>query len=99
MQTLTDDQVADALLALPGWTGNATAIFREFHASDFPRAIRFVDDVAVLAERSNHHPDIDIRWVTVRFSLSSHEAGGVTSADLALARQIDEVAAQLAIAS
>ncbi len=73
MQTLTDDQVADALLALPGWTGNATAIFREFH--------------------------IDIRWVTVRFSLSSHDAGGVTSSDLALARQIDEVAAQLAIAS
>ena len=99
MQTRPDDQVSDALLALPGWAGDARAISREFRAPDFPSAIRLVDDVAIVAERRNHHPDIDIRWVRVRFALSSHEAGGVTSADLALAEDIDQVAAQFGISA
>jgi 4a-hydroxytetrahydrobiopterin dehydratase len=57
-----------------------------------------VDDVAVASEKANHHPDIDIRWRRVRFSLSTHDAGGVTEKDLDLARTIDSIAAAHAAA-
>jgi 4a-hydroxytetrahydrobiopterin dehydratase len=51
--------------------------------------------VAELAERSNHHPDIDIRWRTLTFTCSSHEAGGITQDDLTLAGGINETISQI----
>jgi 4a-hydroxytetrahydrobiopterin dehydratase len=56
--------------------------------------IRIVDDVAVVAEELNHHPNVDIRWRDVTFTLSTHSEGGVTERDLELARRIDEIAAR-----
>jgi len=53
-----------------------------------PMAIEVVDRVAVLAERTQHHPDIDIRWNKVTLTLSTHSAGGLTAADFALARRV-----------
>ena len=44
------------------------------------------------AEQSQHHPDIDIRWNTVTMTLSTHSEGGLTAADLALARRINAIA-------
>jgi len=49
----------------------------------------FVNHVASLAEEMGHHPDIDIRWNEVTLRLTTHDAGGLTAADLALARRID----------
>jgi 4a-hydroxytetrahydrobiopterin dehydratase len=46
------------------------------------------------AEAADHHPDIDIRWRTVTFVLSTHSQGGITQNDLALAREIDEIVGQ-----
>ena len=66
----------------PQWSGGAEHLTREFTAKDFPAAITVVDKVAVIAEEMNHHPDIDIRWRTLRFRLSTHSAGGVTDLDL-----------------
>jgi 4a-hydroxytetrahydrobiopterin dehydratase len=54
--------------------------------------IRIVDDVAVVAEALDHHPDVDIRWRNVTFSLSTHSRGGVTDRDVELARRIDGIA-------
>jgi 4a-hydroxytetrahydrobiopterin dehydratase len=45
--------------------------------------------VGQLAEAADHHPDIDIRWRTLSFRLSTHSAGGLTEKDFALAREID----------
>ncbi len=84
--------LATALESLPLWSGSSTSLERTVTAPDFPTAIRVVDDVAVAAEQANHHPDIDIRWRRVRFALSTHDAGGVTEKDLALAREIDAIA-------
>jgi 4a-hydroxytetrahydrobiopterin dehydratase len=53
-----------------------------------------VRQVAEVAEKANHHPDIDIRWRRVRFSLSTHDSGGLTALDVSLAREIDRLAAQ-----
>lgn len=89
---LTPAQLATALERLPTWTGSPTAIERTVTAPDFVTGIRIVDEVARAAEGANHHPDIDIRWRRVRFGLSTHDAGGVTSKDLDLAARIDEIA-------
>jgi 4a-hydroxytetrahydrobiopterin dehydratase len=61
-------------------------------APDFMTGIRLVHDVAVVAEELDHHPDVDIRWRNVTFTLSTHSKGGVTERDVGLARRIDEIA-------
>ncbi|HEX6445874.1 MAG TPA: 4a-hydroxytetrahydrobiopterin dehydratase [Streptosporangiales bacterium] len=88
---LDDDTLRSALADLSAWTGDAEAIVRTVQAADFPTAIRIVDDVAEVAEQRNHHPDIDIRWRNLQFTLSTHSEGGVTSADVDMAKAIDDV--------
>jgi 4a-hydroxytetrahydrobiopterin dehydratase len=63
---------------------------RDWKLADFAAAIAFVNRVAELAERANHHPDILLHgWNRVRLTLSTHSQGGVTDADIALADEID----------
>ena len=64
-------------------------IRKKFELKDFVRAMGFVNSVALLAEKANHHPDIDIRWNAVTLTLSTHSAGGLTEKDFVLARKID----------
>ncbi|HEX6233611.1 MAG TPA: 4a-hydroxytetrahydrobiopterin dehydratase [Jiangellaceae bacterium] len=92
MALLGDDGVRAALSELRGWSGDANHIERSVEAADFLTGTRIVEDVAQLAESMNHHPDIDIRWRTVTFRLSTHSEGGVTDKDIELARSIDDVA-------
>jgi 4a-hydroxytetrahydrobiopterin dehydratase len=91
-QLLTEDGVADALRSLPGWDGDTGTLRRTVSAPDFMTGIRIVDDVAVVAEELDHHPDVDIRWRTITFSVSTHSKGGVTGRDVELARRIDAIA-------
>lgn len=56
---------------------------------DFVEAMKFVNELADLAEAANHHPDIAISWNTVTLRLATHDAGGLTQLDLDLAAQID----------
>lgn len=93
---LSAQQVADALRDLPAWHRDGDTIVREHTAPDFPAGISLVDAVAEAAERAGHHPDIDIRWTTIRFSLTTHAANGLTAADLALAADIDREIDRLA---
>lgn len=86
-------ELAAALAAVPHWSGDTASITRTVSAADFPAAIALVDAVAVAATEADHHPDIDIRWRDVTFTLSTHSAGGVTAKDLALARRINALAA------
>ncbi|RIQ21234.1 4a-hydroxytetrahydrobiopterin dehydratase [Jiangella rhizosphaerae] len=94
MTLLDDDGVRAALEGLPGWSGDTSAITRGVEAPDFPTGIRIVDDVAEAAEAADHHPDIDIRWRTLTFTLATHSEGGVTQKDVDLAGRIDEIAAR-----
>jgi 4a-hydroxytetrahydrobiopterin dehydratase len=86
---LTDTEIDERLAALPGWRRDGDTIRRSVEARDFPTAIAIVDDVAVQAEKADHHPDIDIRWRTLHFTLSTHSKGGLTMLDMDLARHID----------
>jgi 4a-hydroxytetrahydrobiopterin dehydratase len=91
-EVLSADELATALSDLPDWSGDTNGIERSITARSFLAGIRLVDAVAEAAEVADHHPDIDIRWRTVTFRLSTHSVGGVTDRDVALARRIDELA-------
>jgi 4a-hydroxytetrahydrobiopterin dehydratase len=82
----------DALAGtLPGWsvTDAGNAIHRSFAFKDFSEAWSFMSRVALLAEKQDHHPDWSNSWNKVEITLSSHDAGGLTSRDIRLARAID----------
>jgi 4a-hydroxytetrahydrobiopterin dehydratase len=91
-QLLDSDDVGAALSKLHGWSGDEKQISRSVKAPTFADGIRLVDAVAKVADEMDHHPDIDIRWTTVTFTCATHSKGGVTDADIALARHIDELA-------
>jgi 4a-hydroxytetrahydrobiopterin dehydratase len=88
MPILTPAQVQESLSTLPGWQVAGNEIIQSFRFADFVEAMRFVNAVAAAAEEAGHHPDIDIRYNTVRLALSSHDAGGITERDTALAAAI-----------
>ncbi len=90
-QPLSDLEIHRALNNLAGWTRRGETLVKTFTMRTFPEAIAFVGRVAEEAERANHHPDIDIRYTKVLFTLSTHDAGGVTQNDLEPAAAIDRV--------
>ena len=95
MPALLEPEAVQTLLQeVPEWKLEENAITRVFDFGSFPVAIAFVNKVAEEAEKENHHPDIDIRWRTVRLSVSTHSAGGLTSADFTLATKLDQLFGQ-----
>ncbi|HEY7829245.1 MAG TPA: 4a-hydroxytetrahydrobiopterin dehydratase [Solirubrobacteraceae bacterium] len=89
MSRLSDEEI-EQQLADSDWAREGEAIVREWKLADFAAAIVFVNRVAELAERANHHPDILVHgWNKVRLELSTHSQGGLTGADFALAAEID----------
>jgi 4a-hydroxytetrahydrobiopterin dehydratase len=93
VELLTDDQIEAAVRDdLTNWEVQGNTLVRSVENPTFMDGIRLVATVAQLAEEMNHHPDIDIRWTTVTFRLSTHVAGGLTKYDLELARRIDAAA-------
>jgi 4a-hydroxytetrahydrobiopterin dehydratase len=89
MTRLTEAQVRERLAGLPGWKLEDNAIRRSYSFADFVEAMRFVDEVAEIAEDAGHHPDIDIRYNLVILGLTTHDAGGLTENDLKMAARLD----------
>ncbi|SFM96011.1 4a-hydroxytetrahydrobiopterin dehydratase [Pseudonocardia ammonioxydans] len=87
---LTDAEITDALQTLPGWQRDGASIVRTAKLPDFVAAVSVVDRVAEDAEAADHHPDIDIRYNTLTFRLSTHSEGGLTAKDTDLAAQISD---------
>ena len=85
---MTKSQIADLL---PEWELDGETIRRTFRFEDFTGAMGFVTKVALVAEKANHHPDIDIRWNKVTLALTTHDAGGLTTRDIELAKDIDKL--------
>ncbi len=87
---LNPDALHTALNQLEGWTGTtAEGIEKTYRHADFAGSMVFVNRVAGIAERLQHHPDIRISWATVSLQIISHAAAGVTEACVELARAID----------
>ena len=86
---LSDEQITAALAGLSGWTRSGDSITTTVELADFRAAILYTGAVAYLAEAANHHPDVLIQWNKVTLTLSTHSAGGLTGADMALAERIN----------
>ena len=89
---LSDTEVQAWLQKNPGWALEGGMIRRTFAFKDFVEAMAFVNKVAEAAEAADHHPDIDIRYSKVTLALVTHDAGGLTQRDVALAERADTVA-------
>jgi 4a-hydroxytetrahydrobiopterin dehydratase len=91
MPLLTQKQIEIKLKTIKGWKAAGSKITKSFKKKDFVRAMGFVNSVALLAEKANHHPDIDIRWNMVIVTLSTHSEGGLTEKDFTLAKEIENL--------
>jgi len=89
VELLSDIAIQRELGHLTGWSRRGDLLTRTYQFRNFQDSMDFVNRVAELAEKANHHPDIDIRYSKVTLSLSSHDAGGITQKDLDLATAID----------
>ncbi len=87
---LDEEEIEQRLDELGDWERDNDHIVKVFEWDDFPSAIKFVTDVAKMAERYDHHPDIDIRYNRVALSLSTHSEGGLTPLDFDLAGDIEQ---------
>jgi 4a-hydroxytetrahydrobiopterin dehydratase len=91
MAVLSDSEIETALAQLPGWERSANAIQRRLTFPAFTDLMVFVNRLAELAEETNHHPDLDIRYNRLLVSLTSHDSGGVTRRDVKMAGKISEM--------
>ena len=90
---LLDDAAIAARLGDLAWTRDGAAIRRVVEFASFRDAVAFVNQVAVVAEELDHHPDLEIRYRTVELRSTTHDRGGITSMDLELAGRIDSLVA------
>lgn len=99
-QILTPDELSTALSTLAGWTAVSTEIgsdrisgilTKRYSFPNFAEALEFVNRVGALAEAADHHPDITFGWGYAELELTTHDRGGVTDVDIALALAIDKL--------
>lgn len=95
MAKLSDAQITAQLHGLPGWQRVGHAITRQYTFPSFLKAIEFINAIAPLAEAANHHPDIANTYNRITITLSTHDEGGITDKDTALATQIEKAAGSL----
>jgi 4a-hydroxytetrahydrobiopterin dehydratase len=88
-QKLSDLEIQRALGTLTGWMRRGDTLTKTYTFERFADGISFVDRVAKVADQMNHHPDIDVRYTKVVMTLSTHDAGGITSSDLKLAESME----------
>jgi len=96
---LSDEARRTALVELPGWreADGGKAFTRTFIFRNFNEAFGFMTRAALVAEKNDHHPDWRNVYKTVEVNLSTHDAGGVTARDVALAKKMNEIAARFGI--
>ncbi len=93
---LRPDALKASLARLDGWSVKKGALHKEYAFASFVDAFGFMASVALCAEAANHHPDWSNAYGAVRVDLSTHDAGGITEKDVALATQMERLAARFA---
>lgn len=74
-----------------GWASNGKALTRRFEFKNFSDALSFVNRVGEIADAADHHPDIKLGWGYAEFEITTHDRGGITDVDFALAKKISEL--------
>jgi 4a-hydroxytetrahydrobiopterin dehydratase len=95
---LSEEALASAIAALPGWSIVEGKLHREFAFPDFVRAFGFMSAAALVAEARNHHPEWFNVYGRVVVDLTTHDAGGITQNDVDLARTMNDLADRPGIA-
>ena len=90
---LSDTEVSAALAALPGWMRSSDRIEKTFRFADYYRTMAFVNAVASIAHREDHHPDLEVYYDRCIVAWSTHSAGGITQNDLICAARVNEIVA------
>ncbi len=90
-RVLDDGELADALIDLPGWELKGKPIAKTYEFTSFPLAIEFVNQIAELAEKHNHHPDMQINFRKVKVLCWTHKFNAVTQADINLAKEVEHL--------
>ena len=88
---LSDQALSDALAALPGWARVADRIAKTFRFANYHETLAFVNAVAWVAHRADHHPDLSVHYNRCVVSWSTHDAGGITQNDLACAARVERL--------
>jgi 4a-hydroxytetrahydrobiopterin dehydratase len=88
---LTPAERKARLVALPGWKFSRGAIAKTFRFQSYPETIAFVNAVAAVAQREDHHPDLAVHYDNCVVMWSTHSAGGITMNDIICAAQVDEL--------
>lgn len=95
MKNLTNAEIDDAVATLPGWKRDGDSLLSDWRFANFDVAFGFMTRIAVEAERLDHHPEWSNVYNRVTIRLSTHEAGGITKLDTALAQFISDTAAEM----
>jgi 4a-hydroxytetrahydrobiopterin dehydratase len=91
MCKLTEAEIVDRLPEAKGWERHGDMLVRNWQFPSFRRAIEFVNHVALLIEKCDHHPDIHISFRNVQVEMSTHDVGGLTTDDFSLIAQINAI--------
>ena len=91
MSKLTDSEILDKLPEAKGWERHGDMLVRTWQFPSFRRAIEFVNQVALLIEKTDHYPDIHVSFRNVRLEMSTHDVGGLTERDFSLISQINTI--------
>ena len=93
---LTEAEINDRLAALPGWQLDAAraALYRQLKLKDFSSAFALMTRIALAAEKADHHPEWSNVYNRIDIWLTTHDAGGVSERDFALAAAINAMLAE-----
>jgi 4a-hydroxytetrahydrobiopterin dehydratase len=86
---LSPEEITDRLQELTGWTAEGDVIKRRYEFENFAQSLEFVNQVGAIAEEADHHPDITFGWGYAVIATTTHDRGGVTDVDVALAKQVN----------
>lgn len=89
---LSADEITAHLPSLQGWGVEGNTLVKKLNFKNFVEALAYVNALGALAEAANHHPDIYFGWGYVNVTLTTHDVGGITASDFAMAKKIDLLA-------
>lgn len=88
---LNEEEIKAALSESDGWRAENDHLKKRFSFANFAEALAFVNRAGEIAERLDHHPDILFGWGYAEFSITTHDTGGLTAFDFALAKEIEDL--------
>jgi 4a-hydroxytetrahydrobiopterin dehydratase len=88
---LSAEEIQSNLAELEDWKADSDKLSKRFTFPNFAEALAFVNRAGEIAERMDHHPDINFGWGYAEFFITTHDRGGITDFDFALAKEIDQI--------